>query len=194
VKQKGERPEVRLIPGGYTNLGGRRITPDDLIEIGRTLAAESFNHRDCMVADEQGQHTADTLDVASVLERVLWRSVESFRIRTIEIAHEADNDVGIVTVAGAGDTWVSWSAEPDTNREAIERTFKRVVELVEGLPKAGWLRRSNAFTTKDAEEKRHLWQVWRQPESFSDWLLSGFAVLLLISVVGGVIVGLILGQ
>jgi len=186
--RKSPRPEVRLSPGGYVSLGGRRITPDDLIEVGRILAAESFNHYDCMVADEQGRHTADTLNVRAVLEKVLWRSVESFEINAIQIVHADDDHVGIVTVRGVWGTDASWSAEPNTDREAIERAYKKVVDFVGALPA---VKRDgmNIYTTKEAEarrlESRPWWDIRRTPKSVADAIS--------VEILGGIVAGIVAG-
>ena len=185
--QKRQRPEVRLVLGDTVNLGGRRITPDDLIEIGRILAEEAFNHYDCVVIDEQGGHMSDTLDVAVVLDQVLWRSVDSFEINAIQIVDADEDNVGLVRVRGVGYTDVMWSAQQNADRDAIERTYKKVVDFIEGLPtvkKDGM----NIFTTTGAEAQRlerPWWDVRRTPKSIADAIS--------VEILGGVVAGVVAG-
>jgi len=194
MPDKKPSSKVSLTAGAHGNVVGRpRISSKDLLEIERILTDVPFTERKWEVRDEQGQHTGE--DIAAVLRNVLWRSVTFVRVDAYQ--RPLSGELGSFTVWLGGMPWAAWTAPPQTDREAIERAYKRVVELLERLPQAGLDEKQFVGTidielppveVEEPRPRRHWWQAWRQPESVTDALVravAGLALAVAATVIGG---------
>jgi len=214
----GSPPTTVLQVRGEQRIPARCFTPNDLREIHALLRQGPFDEVEWQVIDQQGVHTSTDLD--ALLNNLLWRSVDQFSISCSRLFPEPDQRLRVppsvptnrlrVETATYNIT-VGWSSAPQ-NRQPVEFTFLRLVDLlqrlpaspspplsafvgslpvaslpVEALPVEAPPVASLPVAPLPEEPTKAWWNLLRAPRSILDWTLVGlFGGLAVVAVVAAV--------
>lgn len=152
--------------GELARLAPRRVTPETLSDIDRELRRLG-DRVEWKFQDISGEHQSQSLE--SAREASVWNEVTRVRASGWARWTVDGHDFGVpdsrvdLEIPRRGDCTVVWTSSSPISRHDVERTYRRVCELLEGLPRARW--GGSAFARLTPVR---WWDLSRAPGSMAD--------------------------